>query len=98
MHLCKLTEFVWVQCDNADCQKWRRIPASDAENLGDDPWYCYMSTDPNRNTCSEEEEDHHMYDRMAKKAGIKFVMSMLSVGSLVWAKMAGYCRLYTLHC
>lgn len=84
---------MWVQCDNADCQKWRRIPASDAEHLEDDPWYCFMSTDPNRNMCSAKEEDHLMYDRMAKKAGIKFVMSMLGLGSLVWAKMAGYCRL-----
>ncbi|XP_045169303.2 uncharacterized protein LOC123532031 [Mercenaria mercenaria] len=88
----QLTESVWVQCDNPDCQKWRRIPAPEAEDLSTDPWYCYMSSDPMRHTCSAPEEDHAMYDRMAKKAGIKFVMSMLSVGSLVWAKMAGYCR------
>ncbi|KAL4222495.1 AT-rich interactive domain-containing protein 1B [Mactra antiquata] len=86
----QLTESVWVQCDKPECQKWRRIPADESKIL-DDVWYCDMNSDIKRNTCSAPEEDHALYDKMAKKAGIKYVMSAFDVGSLVWAKMAGYC-------
>ena len=82
-----------MQCDHPYCQKWRRIPTVNAENLkGDDPWYCSMNPNPALNFCDAKEEDHRKYDRMAKKVGVKFVMSELQIGSLVWAKMAGYCR------
>ncbi|WAQ95083.1 ZCPW2-like protein, partial [Mya arenaria] len=67
-----LTENIWVQCDNPDCQKWRRIPARFADSLDDQSWYCHMNPDRNMNTCSATEEDHAKYDRMARKAGIKW--------------------------
>ena len=51
-----------------------------------------MNPDPRLNCCAALEEDHASYDRMARKVGIKYVMSMLNEGTLVWAKMAGYCR------
>ena len=88
----QLTEFIWVQCDHPNCQKWRRIPTANGDDLGDEPWYCSMNPDPNMNSCGAIEEDHRRYDRMAKKAGVKFVMSMLNVGTLVWARTPGYCR------
>ena len=88
----QLTEFIWVQCDHPNCQKWRRIPTANGDDLGDEPWYCSMNPDPNMNSCGATEEDHRRYDRMAKKAGVKFVMSMLNVGTLVWARTPGYCR------
>ena len=83
---------MWVQCDHPNCQKWRRVAAANADDLGDDPWYCSMNPDRSVNSCDAQEEDYHQYDRMAKKVGIKFVMSMLNVGTLVWAKTTGYCR------
>lgn len=61
-------------------------------NSLNDVWYCEMNPDIKRNTCAAAEEDVALYDKMAKKAGIKYVMSAFEVGSLVWAKMAGYCR------
>ena len=51
-----------------------------------------MNPDPVHNSCDAKEEDHRRYDRMAKKVGVKFVMSVLNIGTLVWAKMPGYCR------
>ena len=90
--ISQLTENVWVQCDNPDCQKWRKIPLSSANNLEDNPWYCSMNPDPRARSCQAPEEDHALYDRLAREAGIKFVMSKLQAGSLVWAKMTGYCR------
>ncbi|XP_052246754.1 uncharacterized protein LOC127855321 isoform X2 [Dreissena polymorpha] len=88
----QLTEYMWVQCDNPDCQKWRRIQATASGDLGNTAWYCHMNPDRHFDSCAAREEDHALYDRMAKKAGIKYVMSALSEGSLVWAKMSGYCK------
>ena len=50
-----LTKERWVQCENPNCEKWRRIP-HDAVIDEDAPWYCYMNPDPERNTCSAAEE------------------------------------------
>lgn len=44
----------WAQCENVNCQKWRRLPPGTVvdENAA---WYCYMNPDPERNTCSADE-------------------------------------------
>jgi hypothetical protein len=44
----------WAQCDNPNCQKWRKLPASTTLN-DDEPWYCYLNPDHNKNTCSASE-------------------------------------------
>ncbi|KAK3103119.1 hypothetical protein FSP39_016623 [Pinctada imbricata] len=51
-----------------------------------------MNTDPVHNTCESVEEDYQAYDRLAKRLGYKYVMSHLTEGTVVWAKMTGYCR------
>lgn len=51
-----------------------------------------MNSDSNYNSCSIEEEDTDQFDKMAKKAKLSIVKSELEIGSLVLAKMAGYCR------
>ena len=34
----------WVQCDNPDCQKWRRIDyMSDIASLSKEQWMCEMN-------------------------------------------------------
>lgn len=45
---------VWAQCENPNCQKWRKLPPSTIVNE-DEPWYCYMNPDHDRNTCSASE-------------------------------------------
>ena len=88
-----MTAYTWVQCDNIKCQKWRRIATSDAEGLEDKQWFCYMNTDTLFDLCDAPEEDYTAYDKLARKLGWKYVMSHLCEGSLVWAKMTGYCKL-----
>ena len=44
----------WAQCDR--CQKWRRLPKSVAASSLPDIWFCSMSADAERNTCSAAEE------------------------------------------
>ncbi|XP_033762626.1 uncharacterized protein LOC117344085 [Pecten maximus] len=88
----QITDFTWVQCDDIDCQKWRRLPVSECEDLGQKQWYCHMGTDPKYNSCGVPEEDHRAYDKLARKLGLNYVMSQLAEGTLVWAKMMGYCR------
>jgi len=45
----------WVQCDNRNCNKWRLLPPGEEVN-GNEPWYCSMSPDLEKNTCSASEE------------------------------------------
>ncbi|XP_029214012.2 MORC family CW-type zinc finger protein 3-like isoform X3 [Acropora millepora] len=49
----------WVQCDNLDCLKWRKLP--DGTNLEKlpDKWYCQDSPYPHMRSCDipEEKED-----------------------------------------
>ena len=33
----------WVQCENPDCMKWRKIPISVNADLLPDPWFCSMN-------------------------------------------------------
>jgi len=41
---------VWAQCENPDCNKWRRLPAHTVLNENE-AWYCRMNADPNFNSC-----------------------------------------------
>ncbi|XP_065928846.1 uncharacterized protein [Magallana gigas] len=88
----QVENFTWIQCDNVNCQKWRKIPANEGDHYDDVDWFCYMNSDPEYNSCDAVEEDYTAYDRLARKLGFKYVMSCLPVGSLVWAQSTGYCR------
>ena len=49
----------WVQCDNPQCLKWRKLPdGTDLEKLPD-KWYCQDSPYPHMRSCDipEEKED-----------------------------------------
>ncbi|XP_076093919.1 uncharacterized protein LOC143064740 isoform X2 [Mytilus galloprovincialis] len=95
----QIEDYTWVQCDNVDCQKWRQIANSVAQELSDESqWYCYMNSDIPYNSCSKPEQDYTAYDKLAKKLGFKYVMSHLTEGVLVWAKMHGYCRQFPASC
>nr|XP_022309065.1 uncharacterized protein LOC111114852 [Crassostrea virginica] len=91
-HKQQVENFTWIQCDNVNCQKWRKIQTSEEECYDDVDWFCYMNTDPHYNSCEAAEEDYTAYDRLARRLGFKYVMSCLPVGSLVWALSTGYCR------
>ena len=43
--------------------------------------------------CEDPEESYESSEEMGKKYGIKYITSPLAIGTLVWAKMHGYCRL-----
>ncbi|GFS03893.1 zinc finger CW-type PWWP domain protein 2 [Elysia marginata] len=87
-----MSSFAWVQCDNIKCLKWRKISSKVAEHLADKTWTCSMNDDPNFQSCSVDEEDTALFDRLAKKAKLDLIKSEIKKGSLVWAKMDGYCR------
>ena len=42
---------VWVQCDNVDCQKWRKLPFGTSLGDTDADWFCHMNPDPRYNSC-----------------------------------------------
>jgi hypothetical protein len=50
----------WVQCENEECKKWRRIPRQASEVVISElptPWHCtFNSWDPMHNICACEEE------------------------------------------
>ena len=76
---------VWVQCENANCKKWRLL--KDCNDPGKVPgkWVCSMNTDPDHNSCSAEEE---RWSDLGDSQ--EFVESPFTPGSLVWSKMEGY--------
>ncbi|CAH1227222.1 MORC3 [Branchiostoma lanceolatum] len=47
---------LWVQCDNADCLKWRKLPEQWKNKKLPDKWYCNMNPDPKFRSCSVPEE------------------------------------------
>jgi len=55
-------------------------------------WFCFMNTDPEHNSCEDPEDDYRTFERQARQCHLKCIASTLPIGSLVWAKMAGYCR------
>lgn len=49
----------WVQCENDDCRKWRRVPQSVAEALAKDDadvWTCERNPEPRFADCEIEQE------------------------------------------
>ena len=48
----------WVQCENASCNKWRKLPPHmSMSDLPDSAWYCSMNSwDPARASCDAPEE------------------------------------------
>lgn len=76
---------VWVQCDNANCKKWRLLRDCDDPGKVLGKWVCSMNTDPDRNSCSAEEE---RWSDLGDSQ--EFVESPFIPGSLVWSKMEGY--------
>ena len=49
----------WVQCENDDCRKWRRVPQSIAEALAKDDadvWTCERNPEPRFADCEIEQE------------------------------------------
>ena len=46
----------WVQCDNPDCQKWRKLPFGSAFPDADAEWFCHLNADPEYNSCDVPEE------------------------------------------
>lgn len=78
---------VWVQCENSSCLKWRLLSSDDAAQVDpSEPWYCYMNADPWFNKCSDSEECFPEASQF-RKQGLKYVYSMLPLGSLVLTKM-----------
>ena len=83
----------WVQCENPDCLKWRRISRSEAASLTPDaPWFCFMNPDDSHALCEAPEEAYQQEERVVRRCNLRYVMSALSPGTLVWAKVPGYCR------
>ncbi|KAL8598352.1 hypothetical protein ACOMHN_047673 [Nucella lapillus] len=88
----QLKNLAWIQCDNPDCRKWRKIPNELLKNIAEsDKWFCHQNRDPAFSSCSVPEEDVQWYDQMADRSGLKYLKSQLSPGDVVWAKMDGYC-------
>lgn len=76
---------VWVQCENANCKKWRLLRECDDPAKVPGKWVCSMNTDPDHNSCSAEEE---RWSDLGDSQ--EFVESPFIPGSLVWSKMDGY--------
>ena len=76
---------VWVQCENANCKKWRLLKDCDDPAKVPGKWVCSMNTDPDHNSCSAEEEQ---WSDLGDSQ--EFVESPYIAGSIVWSKMDGY--------
>ena len=79
-------DVIWVQCEKPLCMKWRKIPADHCDDLSDVSWFCHMNPNEEFNECDASQE------KMCVPCGETVVYSQLDVGTLVWAKMSGYCR------
>ena len=49
---------VWAQCENPECNKWRRLPPHTVVNETE-PWYCRMNPDPQHNACHIPEASYN---------------------------------------
>jgi hypothetical protein len=54
----------WVQCENPNCGKWRRLPPGAPAVPEDAPWYCYLNPDIDRNTCSADEAEYDEHNEI----------------------------------
>ena len=77
-------EFIWAQCENQSCQKWRKLNKQDFEKAGKqtENWYCRMNTNSEYNDCSKPEENWEIEDY---KYNHKF-----DLYSIIHAKIIGY--------
>ncbi|XP_007934423.1 zinc finger CW-type PWWP domain protein 2 [Orycteropus afer afer] len=81
---------VWIQCENENCLKWRLLSSEDADKVDhNEPWYCFMNTDPRYNRCSISEEDFPEESQL-HQSGFKIVYSQLPLGSLVLVKLCSW--------
>ncbi|XP_059159132.1 AT-rich interactive domain-containing protein 4B-like [Physella acuta] len=88
-----LSSVVWVQCDNPDCLKWRKLRSEVANNITEEThWTCNMNDDKSFNSCTYPEESTTAFDKLAKRVKLDVIKSELKPGTLVWAKTKGYCR------
>ena len=67
----QLPDQIWVQCDNPECLKWRKLPdGTDPQKLPD-KWYCKENPNPRMRSCSipeeKEEEVEQPYVKTQKK-------------------------------
>lgn len=81
-------QFLWVQCEYAQCMKWRKIIADQNTNLKQITWYCHMNPNKAYSFCDAPQEKMHV------KRGETVVFSELELGTLVMAKMPGYPRYF----
>ena len=89
----QVTKDAWVQCEDPQCLKWRRVTRTEARNLTPNmPWFCHMNSDPAYALCDVPEESYQQEEKAARKCKLKYIMSALVPGTLVWAKVPGYCR------
>ncbi|XP_078571339.1 uncharacterized protein LOC144859019 [Branchiostoma floridae x Branchiostoma japonicum] len=84
----QLEDEAWIQCDK--CSKWRRVTKEVAAEYADKDWLCSLNTDSKHNSCTDLEETHD--ERKARKYGLRYVLSEIAVGSLVWARLDGFAR------
>ena len=78
--------FIWVQCEDPICMKWRKIPKDHCHDFSSITWLCHMNRDKKYNSCEYPQE------RMHVGKGKTVVCSELECGLLVWAKMASFPR------
>lgn len=45
----------WAQCENPNCNKWRKLPPG-YQVKEDEPWYCYLNPDDHKAACSASED------------------------------------------
>ena len=67
----QLPDQIWVQCDNPECLKWRKLPDGTVPNKLPDKWYCKDNPSPNMRSCDipeeKEEEIEQPYVKTQKK-------------------------------
>ena len=67
----QLPDQIWVQCDNPDCLKWRKLPDGTDPKKLPDKWYCKENPNPRMRSCSipeeKEEEVEQPYVKTQKK-------------------------------
>ncbi|XP_077976338.1 zinc finger CW-type PWWP domain protein 2-like [Styela clava] len=88
----------WVQCESTDCLKWRLLPRDEFDQLDEElPWYCHMNKNVLFSSCDTVQEKSNSEQKL-KRHGLQYRFSLLPEGSLVWARLAGYCRWPSIIC
>ncbi|XP_071946149.1 uncharacterized protein [Antedon mediterranea] len=76
---------VWVQCMRTGCNKWRYLSDVTDPSTVPELWSCDQNSDVMYNTCDKPEVD---WKNVEQQQG--FVDTKFTVGTIVWAKLAGY--------